>query len=82
MGVTLAELRLLCKNTRHSQVGYIGWQKLLQRSTGSSYVTSYIKSFILENKFPLSFFKEGTRKWNFDGCYNLICAVPMQSSSN
>ena len=24
MGVTLAELRLLGKNTRHSQVGYIG----------------------------------------------------------
>ena len=32
---------------------YPGWQKLPQPSTGSSYVTSYIKSFILENKFPL-----------------------------
>ena len=32
---------------------YPGRQKLPQPSTGSSYATSYIKSFILENKFPL-----------------------------
>ena len=32
---------------------YPGWQKLPQSSTASSYLTSYIKLFILENKFPL-----------------------------
>ena len=48
--------RVCCRNEKVDHIYqylYPGWQKLPQPSTGSSYVTSYIKSFILENKFPL-----------------------------
>ena len=46
-----------CRNDKVDHIYqylYLGLQKLPQPSTGSSYVKSYIKAFILENKFPFS----------------------------